>query len=144
LRNGKYYDFIHIFAGKYLHNALKDKLMMGYTNNNWVAMSDNAIISAIGEFIKHKRLQENKTQAHLATEAGINRWTLGQIEKGESVTLSSLIQMLRALNLLYLLNGFTINESISPIEYARLQEKKRKRASGQKNPETDDNEDIGW
>jgi transcriptional regulator with XRE-family HTH domain len=118
--------------------------MMGYTNNNWVVMSDNAIISAIGEFIKHKRLQENKTQAQLATEAGINRWTLGQIEKGESVTLSSLIQMLRALNLLYLLNGFTINESISPIEYARLQEKKRKRASGQKYSETDDNEDIGW
>lgn len=118
--------------------------MTGNANNNWVAMSDNAIISAIGEFIKHKRLQENKTQAQLATEAGINRWTLGQIEKGESVTLGSLIQMLRALNLLYLLNGFTINESISPIEYARLQEKKRKRASRQKNSETDDNEEIEW
>ncbi len=117
---------------------------MGNTNISWVAMSDNAIIAAIGEFIKHKRLQENKTQAQLATEAGINRWTLGQIEKGESVTLSSLIQMLRALNLLYLLNGFTINESISPIEYARLQEKKRKRAGRQKNSETDDIEDLGW
>ena len=118
--------------------------MMGNANINWVAMSDNAIIAAIGEFIKHKRLQENKTQAQLATEAGINRWTLGQIEKGESVTLSSLIQVLRALNLLYLLNGFTINESISPIEYARLQEKKRKRAGRQKNSETDDIEDLGW
>lgn len=117
---------------------------MGNTNKDWVAMSDNAIIAAIGEFIKHKRLQENKTQAQLATEAGINRWTLGQIEKGESVTLSSLIQVLRALNLLYLLDGFTINESISPIAYARMQEKKRQRAGRKKNTETDNNEDLGW
>ena len=118
--------------------------MMGNTNRNWIAMSDKAIIAAIGEFIKHKRLQENKTQAQLATEAGINRWTLGQVEKGESVTLSSLIQLLRALNLLYLLDGFTVNECISPIEYARMQEKKRRRASRQKNTKTDDNEDLGW
>ena len=117
---------------------------MGNTNKNWVAMSDNAIIAAIGEFIKHKRLQENKTQAQLATEAGINRWTLGQIEKGQSVTLSSLIQVLRALNLLYLLDGFTINETISPIEYARMQEKKRQRAGRKKNTETDNNDDLGW
>ncbi len=106
---------------------------MGNTNNKWIAMSDNAIIAALGELIKHTRLKENKTQAKLATEAGINRWTLGQLEKGESVTLSSLIQVMRALNLLYLLNGFTIDETISPIEYARMQEKKRQRASRQKN-----------
>lgn len=117
---------------------------MGSTNKDWIAMSDNAIITAIGEFIKHKRLQENKTQAQLATEAGINRWTLGQIENGESVTLSSLIQVLRALNLLYLLNGFTINETISPIEYARMQEKKRQRARRKKNTKTDENDDLGW
>jgi len=81
--------------------------MIRETNNNWVAMSDGVIIAAIGEFIKYKRLQGNKTQAKLAKDAGLNRWTLGQIEKGESVTLNSLIQVLRALNLLYLLDGFT-------------------------------------
>ncbi|MBN2820077.1 XRE family transcriptional regulator [Maribellus luteus] len=117
---------------------------MGNTNNNWIAMSDSTIIAAIGEFVKHKRLQQNKTQAQLAVEAGLNRWTLGQIEKGESVTLSSLIQVLRALNLLHLLDGFTIDETISPIEYARLQEKKRKRAAKKKNTKTDNNEDLGW
>lgn len=106
-------------------------------------MSDGAIIAAIGEFIKHKRLQENKTQAGLAREAGLNRWTLGQIENGESVTLGSMIQILRALNLLHLLDGFTIKESISPIEYARMQEKKRKRAR-KKNTESDLNDDLGW
>lgn len=117
--------------------------IMGNTNNNWIGMSDSAIIGAIGGFIKHKRLQENKSQAQLAKEAGLNRWTLGQIENGESITLSSLIQLLRVLDLLHLLDAFTIDESISPIAYARMQEKKRQRAS-KKKTETGTNEDLGW
>lgn len=116
---------------------------MGSTNNNWVAMSDGVIINTIGEFIKHKRLQQNKTQAQLAKEAGLNRWTLGQIERGESITLASLIQILRVLDLLHLLAVFTIEETISPIEYARLKEKKRKRVRN-KSTETDLKEDLGW
>jgi len=117
--------------------------MTGKANYNWVAMSDSAIISAIGKYIKHLRLEQNKTQAQVAKEAGINRWTLGQIENGESITLTSLIQILRVLDVLYLLNIFTIEEKISPIEYAKLKEKKRKRARSNNN-ETDLNEDSGW
>jgi DNA-binding XRE family transcriptional regulator len=55
---------------------------MENTNYNWVAMGDNAIIVAIGKFIKQKRLQENKSQALLAKEAGLNRSTLVKIENG--------------------------------------------------------------
>lgn len=116
---------------------------MENASNNWIAMSDNVIIGAIGEFIKQKRLQENKTQALLAKEAGLNRSTLVQIENGGSITLSSLIQILRVLNLLHLLDIFTIEDKISPIEYARLKEKKRLRA-GKKSTESDSNDDIGW
>lgn len=109
----------------------------------WVAMSDRAIISAIGAYIKHQRLEQNKTQAQVAKEAGVNRWTLGQIENGESITLATLIQILRALDLLHLLSVFTVKEEISPIEYARLKEKKRKRARP-KTQETDSEGDLGW
>lgn len=91
-------------------------------------MSDRSIIGAIGAYIKHQRLEQNITQAQLAHEAGINRWTISQIENGESVTLNSLIQILRVLDLLHLLGIFTIEERISPIEYAKLKAKKRKRA----------------
>ncbi|MDA3953593.1 MAG: helix-turn-helix transcriptional regulator [Bacteroidales bacterium] len=116
---------------------------MENTNNNWIAMGDNAIIVAIGKFIKQKRLQENKSQVLLSKEAGLNRSTLVKIENGESITLSSLIQILRVLNLLHLLDIFTIEDKISPIEYARLKEKKRLRAR-KKNTESDSKEDIGW
>jgi transcriptional regulator with XRE-family HTH domain len=101
---------------------------MGNTNNNWVEMSDTAIVRKIGEFIKQQRLKINKTQAQLATEAGINRWTLGQIENGEAITLISLIQIMRALDILYLFEGFSIKQEISPLELAKQDQQKRQRA----------------
>lgn len=113
------------------------------TNTNWVSMTDKAIISAIGAYIKHQRLEKNKTQAQVAREAGINRWTLSQIENGESITLATLIRILRVLDVLHLLEIFAVTEKISPIEYAKLKEKKRKRARP-KNKETNSNGDLGW
>lgn len=117
--------------------------MKGKANNNWVAMSDIAIISEIGKFIKHTRLEQNKTQAQVAKDAGINRWTISQIENGESITISTLIQILRVLDLLHLLNIFEIDEKISPIEYAKLKEKKRQRARSNKN-ENKPGEKLEW
>jgi len=117
--------------------------MLDNTFTDWVAMSDKAIIGAIGAYIRHQRLEQNKTQAQVAKEAGINRWTLGQIERGESITLATLIQILRVLDLIHLLSIFTIKEKISPIEYARLKEKKKKRARPN-HKETDSNGDLGW
>lgn len=116
---------------------------MGNTNIDWVKMSDAAIVKQLGEFIKHSRIQQNITQAQLADIAGLNRWTISQIENGESITLTTLIQVLRALDVLYVLNHFEINDEISPIEYAKLKEKKRQRARS-KGTEKEQNEDLGW
>ena len=117
--------------------------MIEKTSTDWVAMSDKAIIGAIGAYIRHQRLEQNKTQAQVAKEAGINRWTLSQIENGGSVTLATFIRILRVLDLVHLLSIFTIEEVISPIEYARLEEKKKKRARP-KIKTNDSNGDLGW
>ena len=114
--------------------------MMENTNTNWVAMSDSAIICAIGNYVKEKRLSINKTQAQIVEKAGINRWTLSQLENGKSVTLMSLIQILRALDLLHILEIFKIEKIISPIELAKIESQKRQRARGKdenKKPESD-------
>ena len=95
-------------------------------------MSDKALSETIGNFIQHHRLNQNKTQNQVAREAGISRSTLSLIERGEKVMLSSLLQVMRVLDLLYVLDVFKINEEISPIEYARLKKNKRKKASGKK------------
>ncbi|WP_016988456.1 helix-turn-helix domain-containing protein [Flavobacterium sp. ACAM 123] len=111
------------------------------TNTNWVGMSDSAIVNTIGEFIKQHRLKINKTQAQLSNEAGINRWTLGQIENGEAITMISLIQIMRALDVLYLFEGFSIKQEISPIELAKQDQQKRKRA---RNSGTDNTKQSDW
>lgn len=97
---------------------------------NWIAMTDDTIISQIGLFIKKNRVAKNKTQKQLATAAGINRGTLSQIENGQSITLTMLIQILRALDALYVLDQFNVVNQISPIEAVKLKKKERKRASG--------------
>lgn len=104
--------------------------MMVKTNINWISMTDVAIIKQIGQFIKKSRISKNKTQAQVAEAAGINRWTISQIENGEAITLASLIQILRALDLLYVLDGFKIYDQISPLKAVKLQPKERQRASG--------------
>lgn len=99
------------------------------TNNNWSSMSDKSIISIIGEYIKQQRLIQNKTQANIAKNAGINRWTMSKIENGEPISLISLVQILRALNLLDILSIFETHTQPSPLELAKLEKQKRQRAS---------------
>ena len=113
-------------------------------DNDWASMSDNEIIRVIGSYIKQQRLEQNITQAQLALNAGINRWTVGKIENGEPVTLASLIQILRVLDLLHILRIFTSEEKISPIEYAKSQERRRKRARSKNNVTNGNKGEVEW
>ncbi|MFT7381783.1 MAG: transcriptional regulator with XRE-family HTH domain [Roseivirga sp.] len=118
--------------------------MMVNTGNNWFAMTDKAILNKIGSFLKQLRLAQNKTQSQIATDAGLNRWTVSQAEKGESITLASLIQLLRALDALYALGQFNFEDEISPLAYAKLKKDERKRARPKSSNELNDNGDLGW
>lgn len=95
---------------------------------NWVSMSDKALIEQIGAFLKHHRLQQNKTQQEVAGEAGISRSTLSLLERGETVTLTTLIQVLRVLDQLHIMDSFQVKETVSPLTLAKLEKDKRKRA----------------
>lgn len=97
---------------------------------NWLAMSDKALAEHIGAFIRHHRLEMNKTQQKLAAEAGISRSTLSLLERGETVTLSTLIQVLRILDQLQIMSAFDVHERISPLALAKREMEKRKRARG--------------
>lgn len=114
---------------------------MENTNKNWVAMTDQSIVQKIGNFIKNERLNSNKTQLQLAEDAGVNRSTISQIENGEPITLLSLIQILRVLNCLQLLDIFSVKTEISPLELAKQDLNKRKRA---RNTENDATKNPDW
>ena len=102
---------------------------MANTNKEWLSMSDKSIVSIIGEYIKHQRLIQNKTQANIAKIAGLNRWTMSKIENGEPIYLKSLIQILRALDLQDVLDVFKVKSQLSPLKLAKLEKQKRQRAS---------------
>ena len=114
--------------------------MAGISFKNWNAMSDKALIDQIGAFVQHHRIEQNKTQETLAYAAGISRSTLSLLERGETVTLATLIQVLRVLDLLQVMDSFMIHNSISPLALAKAEQEKRKRASRTKtnNPEKSD------
>lgn len=99
---------------------------------NWSSMHDKAIAAQIGAFIKHHRIDQNKTQDSLSKAAGISRSTLSLLEKGEPVTITTLIQVLRVLDQLHVMNAFVVEEVISPLLLAEMQRDKRKRASKNK------------
>lgn len=90
---------------------------------NIAQLSDIAILRMIGDFIKKKRIDRQKTQDILAYEAGISRSTLSLLERGEKVNLITLIQVLRVLDELQILEAFEVRQEISPIEYIKLQKK---------------------
>jgi transcriptional regulator with XRE-family HTH domain len=110
----------------------------------WNSMSDDGIARQIGEFVRHHRMEQNKTQDILAKEAGISRSTLSLLERGETVTVATLIRVLRILDLLKVFDGFTITPQQSPLLLAKAEKKKRQRIvpSGKKGRNTDKN--IEW
>jgi transcriptional regulator with XRE-family HTH domain len=103
---------------------------------DWTAMSDVALIKTIGAFIKHHRLVQNKTQEETANAANISRSTLSLLEKGEVSSIQTLLQVLRVLDLLYVMDSFKIQAQVSPIAMAKLDQNKRQRARKNDNDTT--------
>jgi transcriptional regulator with XRE-family HTH domain len=90
---------------------------------NMAKLSDDAIISKIGNFVKQERLDQRVTQQQLATKAGINRTTLSELELGRRCHLITLIQVLRILNKLQILDVFEYIKPVSPMMLAEMEVK---------------------
>ena len=102
--------------------------MTDISDTSYKTMGDMALLKTLGDFIKHHRLEQNKTQDQLAKEAGISRSTLVEFEQGKRSNTLTFIQLLRALGLLDVLRHFEIKQQPSPLQLAKLEERKRKRA----------------
>lgn len=109
----------------------------------WASMSDKALAEYIGAFVRHHRMEQNKTQDELALAAGISRSTLSLLERGETVTVTTLIQVLRVLDQLQVLNTFEVRETLSPLALAKMQKEKRQRARGS-SKKKEQEEDTDW
>ena len=114
---------------------------MNENSYKWLSMSDKALSEQIGAYVKHHRLEQNKTQDEVSKAADISRSTLSLLERGETVSLNTLIKVLRVLDQLQVMKAFEVESQISPIAIAKMQQEKRKRARSKKDssdkPESD-------
>jgi putative transcriptional regulator len=95
------------------------------------SLTDSAVLSEIGRRLERVRLERNITQSALAREAGISRRTLVRLEQGEDhVGATTLLRVLRALDLLENVEQLVPEPLPSPIERLRSQGRRRQRASG--------------
>ena len=89
-----------------------------------------AILNELGHRVERLRLQRNQPLASLAEAAGVGTATLQRLESGRSVNLTTLIQVLRALNRLGDLDNIVSDVDVSPFEFSPSRSQPRQRASG--------------
>lgn len=111
---------------------------------DWNSMSDQAIMELIGTYIKHHRIEQNRTQDEIALSAGVSRSTLSLLERGKKVNISTLIQVLRVLDKLSILENFKIERLISPMMLAEMDRKKRYRARRKGEYKDNDGIESDW
>jgi transcriptional regulator with XRE-family HTH domain len=96
-----------------------------------LAMTDKAIAEELGGRLKALRLRKNFSQKEVSISTGLSLNAVQTAEKGES-KLVTYIKILRALNSLSSLDSFLPDVNISPIALAKMEGRKRKRASGER------------
>lgn len=107
-------------------------------------LSDDAILQVLGERISQHRLQANLTQAELAAQAGVGKRTLERIEAGAGAELTTLVRILKALNLVEGLDRLVPELPPSPIAQIELQGKRRQRASGRRGKPQEPSKPWAW
>lgn len=106
--------------------------MLKSYEKDWSSMSDPVIVKQICKGLKQMRLNRNLSQEELSRQSGVNRITISRMEAGRAITLLTLVQILRVLDKLELLNVFSEEPELSPLQLLKQQEQKRKKASPKK------------
>ncbi len=96
------------------------------------ALTDEAILTELGRRIQRCRIDLELTQADLAEQAGLSKRTVERLEDGGSAQMSSIVRVLRALDLLRGLEALVPETGPRPTEMLRRKGKLRKRASSKR------------
>ncbi len=95
-------------------------------------LSDDTILAELGTRIARYRLERQLTQAALAEQAGVAKRTVERIEAGASAQMSSLIRVLRVLDLLPALDRLIPAAGPRPMDLLKHKGKVRQRASARR------------
>ena len=95
---------------------------------NIESMTNNALLVEIGQRVQKRRLNLNISQEELSRTSGVSRTAICHLEAGNSVTMLSLLGILRGLDCLGEIEAFLPPDQISPIQLAKLEGSVRQRA----------------
>lgn len=119
-----------------------------YSYMDVYALTDDAIMRQIGSKLKELRIIKGMKQTELSKASGVSVFTISAVENGKSTSLLTIIQILRALENLDYLTQFFQQQEISPIAYAQLMEKNKRKervkTSKAKSEEVESNNDEIW
>ena len=98
-------------------------------------LSDEAVLRELGERLARRRIALDLTQARLAERAGVAKRTLERMESGASAQLSSLVRVMRALDLLESLDRLLPPAEPGPLDWLRREGRVRQRVSSRRGVE---------
>ena len=93
------------------------------------ALTDQAALSELGRRAQRRRLDLNLTQAQLAEASGVSLRTIERFEATGSAQMTSVVRMLRALDLSDRLDRLLPEDGQRPLEQLERHAEGRKRAS---------------
>ena len=107
-------------------------------------LADEAILTELGERFARYRIDLQLTQAEVAEQAGISKRTVERIEAGASAQLSSIIRLLRVLDLLPGLETMLPESEASPMALLKQKGKVRKRVSSRRVDQVKEPQPWAW
>jgi transcriptional regulator with XRE-family HTH domain len=112
-------------------------------------MTDAAVLAELGSRLERHRLERNWTQAETAAQAGVGQATVQRAERGESVQMTSMIKLLRALGLLAGLDAAVPESLALPIaqlerEQRRVRRRARRSRRGRGAPPAESTDEQPW
>lgn len=100
---------------------------MSEVNRNGLAERTNEeLVAAVCHALRAMRQGEGLSQEELSRRSGVDRVTISRTEKGRPASLLTIIQLLRGLGRLDLLNSIVLNDHITPLPPTKPETMKEK------------------
>lgn len=114
-----------------------------------IIMNDEEILKKMGAKLKEIRVEANMKQRELSEKSGLSMFSISQIETGHNTSVLSLIQVLKVLNRMDMLEPFLKEREVDPellAQFIRSQQPTRQRVTTPRPSlieEQDEDEDGG-